>query len=38
MVSERAQLVQHLHALKDYYLLARGDFYQAFLSEVLSLP
>ena len=27
-------LVQHLTALKDYFLLARGDFYQALLSEV----
>lgn len=37
MVSERAQLVKHLHALKDYFLLARGDFYQSFLSEVACL-
>lgn len=36
LVSVRAQLVQHLAALKDYFLLARGDFYQSFLSEVRS--
>ena len=34
LVSVKAQLVQHLRALKDYFLLARGDFYQAWLSEV----
>lgn len=34
LVSVKAQLVQHLRALKDYFLLARGDFFQGFLSEV----
>ena len=34
LVSVKAQLVQHLHALKAYFLLARGDFFQGFLSEV----
>ena len=34
LVLVRGGLVQHLTALKDYFLLARGDFYQALLSEV----
>lgn len=34
LVSVRAELLQHLTALKSYFLLARGDFYQAFLAEV----
>lgn len=34
LVFVRAELLQHLTALKSYFLLARGDFYQAFLSEV----
>ncbi|CAL5227089.1 g9995 [Coccomyxa viridis] len=41
LVSVKAQLVQHLRALKDYFLLARGDFFQGFLSEaepLLQLP
>ena len=34
LVLVRGGLVQHLTALKDYFLLAKGDFYQALLSEV----
>lgn len=37
----RAGLVSHLAAMKDFYLLARGDFYDAFLGEadrLLRLP
>ena len=30
---ERASLPRHLQALKDYYLLARGDFFHALLLE-----
>lgn len=34
LVLGRAQLLRHLAALKDYCLLSRGDFWQAFLLEV----
>ena len=34
LVSVRGGLTQHLAALKDYFLLARGDFYQVLLTEV----
>ena len=34
LVVVHAELPMHLAALKDYFLLARGDFYQAFLHEV----
>jgi len=34
LVTVRAELPQHLAALKDYSLLSRGDFYQSFLLEV----
>ena len=29
--------MQHLAALKDHFLLARGDFYQVLLTEVSSM-
>lgn len=32
-----SRLVDHLAALKDYMLLAKGDFYQSFLSEAAKL-
>lgn len=33
LVVVRADLVGHLKALKDYFLLAKGDFFQCFLEE-----
>ncbi|EIE26424.1 hypothetical protein COCSUDRAFT_58962 [Coccomyxa subellipsoidea C-169] len=41
LVTVRAELPQHLAALKQYSLLSRGDFYQCFLLEsrrMLQLP
>eukprot|EP00960_Hanusia_phi_P005648 163921-Hanusia_phi.AAC.3 len=41
LVVERARLPQHFKALKDYFLLARGDLYQAFIEHtrgLMSLP
>ena len=32
------ELPLHLAALKDYFLLSKGDFYQAFLLEVGACP
>ena len=32
------ELPLHLAALKDYFLLSKGDFYQAFLLEVGDCP
>lgn len=34
MLLREAALPAHLGALKDYFLLGAGDFYQAFLTEV----
>jgi len=33
----QAGLMQHLAAIKDYALLARGDFYQCFLADASKL-
>jgi gamma-tubulin complex component 4 len=33
LVMVKADLVSHLKAIKDYFLLAKGEFYQTFLSE-----
>ncbi|XP_041021259.1 gamma-tubulin complex component 4 homolog isoform X2 [Juglans microcarpa x Juglans regia] len=33
LVVVRADLIGHLKALKDYFLLAKGDFFQCFLEE-----
>lgn len=33
----QAGLMQHLSAIKDYLLLARGDFYQSFLADAARL-
>lgn len=33
----QAGLMQHLSAIKDYLLLARGDFYQCFLADAARL-
>lgn len=33
LVVGRARLLDHMAALKSYFLLARGDFWQAFLLE-----
>jgi gamma-tubulin complex component 4 len=41
LVVERARLLKHLRAVKDYYLLARGDLFQAFIDNtrgLLALP
>jgi gamma-tubulin complex component 4 len=42
LVRERCDLAGQLGAARDYFLLARGDFYQQFLDEVgaalLDLP
>ena len=38
---ERARLRKHLRAVKDYFLLARGDLFQAFIDNtrgLLALP
>ncbi|KAK9868295.1 hypothetical protein WJX84_009043, partial [Apatococcus fuscideae] len=37
LISEQANLSTHLNALRDYFLLGRGDFLQAFLIESRSL-
>lgn len=37
LVVVHADLVGHLKALKDYFLLAKGDFFQCFLEESRSL-
>ena len=38
LISEQANLSTHLNALRDYFLLGRGDFLQAFLIEVPFRP
>jgi len=41
LVMERARLPRHLRAIKDYFLLARGDLFQAFIDNtrgLLALP
>jgi len=41
LVVERAHLHKHLRAVKDYFLLARGDLFQAFIDHtrgLLALP
>lgn len=41
LVVEKANLSHHLDAIKDYFLLAKGEFYQTFLAEakhIMSLP
>jgi gamma-tubulin complex component 4 len=41
LVVERARLPKHLRAVKDYFLLARGDLFQAFIDNtrgLLALP
>jgi gamma-tubulin complex component 4 len=38
LVVGRAQLARHLAALKSYFLLGRGDFWQAFLLEARAAP
>jgi gamma-tubulin complex component 4 len=37
LVVVHADLIGHLKALKDYFLLAKGDFFQCFLEESRSL-
>ena len=37
LVVERASLLKHLRAVKDYFLLARGDLFQAFIDQTRSL-
>jgi gamma-tubulin complex component 4 len=37
----KADLAEHLRSIKDYFLLAKGEFYQTFLEEarsIMSLP
>ena len=34
LVVVHAELPAHLAALKNYFLLAKGDFYHSFLAEV----
>lgn len=34
MMLQQAELLAHLSAMKNYFLLGAGDFYQAFLLEV----
>ena len=41
LVVNRAKLLSHLHLMKDFFLLARGDFWHGFLLEsdkILSMP
>lgn len=33
----KAGLMQHLSAIKDYFLLSKGDFYQCFLNDAARL-
>eukprot|EP00741_Cyanophora_paradoxa_P024455 tig00022075_g23612.t1 len=37
LVVDEAHLLRHLKAHKDYFLLARGDFYQAFIEDLNQL-
>jgi gamma-tubulin complex component 4 len=37
LVVVKASLVDHLKSMKDYYLLARGEFYQTLLDEARPL-
>ena len=37
LVVERARLPKHLRAVKDYFLLARGDLFQAFIDNTRGL-
>ena len=41
LVVVKANLLDHLKAIKDYFLLAKGEFYQTFLEEarqIMLLP
>jgi len=41
LVVVKADLMEHLTSIKDYFLLAKGEFYQTFLEEarqIMSLP
>lgn len=38
LVVVHAELPAHLAALKNYFLLAKGDFYHSFLAEVYRWP
>ena len=41
LVVVKADLIEHLRSIKDYFLLAKGEFYQTFLEEsrsIMSLP
>jgi gamma-tubulin complex component 4 len=41
LVVVKADLMTHLKSIKDYFLLAKGEFYQTFLSDarhIMSLP
>ena len=37
LVVERADLMGHLAAIKDYFLLAKGDFFHGFLVEARTI-
>jgi gamma-tubulin complex component 4 len=37
LVVVKASLLDHLKAIKDYFLLAKGEFYQTFLEEARSI-
>ncbi len=37
LVVVHAELPAHLAALKNYFLLAKGDFYHSFLAEVMQI-
>jgi gamma-tubulin complex component 4 len=37
----KASLIEHMKAIKDFFLLSKGEFYQTFLEEarqIMSLP
>lgn len=38
LVVVQGELAKHLTALRDYFLLGRGDFWQNFLVEVRNRP
>lgn len=41
LVVVKASLIDHLKAIKDYFLLSKGEFYQTFLEEartIMQLP
>jgi len=41
LIVNKANLMEHLNSVKEYFLLGKGEFYQTFLEEarnILALP